>query len=213
MLVSMSFMACKKSTTTPSVPNSPQNPSSPTTPTINVGSDTIGKSKFYFFVKLTRAITTSTLYPDFHYNQNNIRIYHNDSLISFHAGYDTTGVSIDLSSLANYDITPDNVSQPDMPLWVSNGDSLIIEMDSVEYSCDAIYGVNPYHFNKIFIKDKNKQPFDNREIWDRSLAPNNNTGNDLDLGWATSNQSSTQAAVYHWYLSPKKYRLVYIFNL
>lgn len=207
MLFSIYFTACKKSTTTPT-PTPPQSPS-----INNTTSDTTNKSKFYFFIKLSRAITTSSVYPDFHYNQNNVKVYYNDSLLSAYAGYDTTGVSIDLASLANYDVTPDNINQIDKPLWVSNGDSLVIEMDSVEYSSDAIYGVNPYHFNKIFIKDKNKQPFDNREIWDQTVAPNNNTGTDLDLGWATSNQSSTQGAVYHWYLSSKKYRLVYVFNL
>lgn len=156
---------------------------------------------------------------DFRNTANNVRIFFNDSLLPYHASYDTSMVNgvvtaIDLVSLSNYDITPDNVSQPDMPLWVSNLDSLVIECDTTEYSIDLIYGANPWHFSQLILKYKNNtQIFDTRKIWNQTVAPNNNTGSDLDLGWATSNQSSTQAAVYHWYLSPLKYRLVYVFRL
>lgn len=212
------FTSCKKSTPAPATPNQPVALPPPNNPPI-INSvtpfDTTGKTKMFFFFQL---MVTHTQPYDFRNTANNVRIYYNDSLLSYHAGYDTNIVngvvtSVDLVTLANFDITPDGISQPDMPLWVSNLDSLVIECDTTEYSIDLIYGANPYHFSRLTLKYKNnKVPFDSRQIWNQTVAPNNNTGTDLDLGWATNNQGSTQAAVFHWFLSPVKYRQVYVFQ-
>lgn len=217
LLVAACLASCKKSTPTPTNSQTVQPPpnSSAVTNSVNPN-DTTGKTKIFFFFQL---MVTHTQPYDFRNTANNVRIYYNDSLLPYHAGYDTNRVngvvtSIDLATLANFDVTPDGVSQPDMPLWVSNLDSLVIECDTTEYSIDLIYGANPYHFSRLTLKYKNnKTPFDSRQIWNQTVAPNNYTGTDLDLGWATNNQSSTQGAVFHWYLSPVRYRQVYIFQL
>lgn len=165
-------------------------------------SDTIGKTKIYFLLNISLAITDVI---DYKQDTSNVRVFVNNKLFTkLHGQYNGQ----DLIGYANFIYWPGQTNNTEA-IWMKKGDSLVIEFDHLEYSTDNP-GFNVPHNNTL--KVYKNAPLvanqvnnaGNEVIYDNGLIVTMvNTDKYLGIGKEDGGRT------YTWYLG-RKYRKVFI---
>lgn len=184
------LVSCKKETITPTPP-SPQPDITDTTDvndttTVN---DTVGKFKIFYELNLDKIITTL----DYQQDTSKVRVYHNNTLLNNHVVI-MAGNDLSIINNKGSDVVINGV---DKPVWASVGDSIVIELDHLEYTSFSVCGmVATFTRNLQVDMVENSNDFDLNGYRD-------NEATDPDLG-----SYNNGGQISYWKLGGK-YRIVY----
>lgn len=132
--IGLTFASCKKESPAPDPSNSITTPTSPTDTTTVVANDSTNadgsaKTKIFFSVRLPDVITSVR---DYKYDTLNVRMYHNTNTFKIHK-INYNGTSGNIVNFNNYSALTGTSNDLTHPVWMNSGDSLVVEMDSLEF--------------------------------------------------------------------------------